>query len=319
MKLLFTLVIAASILSAQVTIIPEADVVHVTIDGKPFTDFYLKGGESMKPYLHPLRSASGKIVTRHFPMETVAGEPVDHPHQRSLWFAHDNVNGFDFWNNEANYKTLKRGRITVEKITGTTNGKNEGTISAVMSWKDPEGNKLLDEARVMTFRKTATLRMVDMDITVTAATKVTFGDSKDGVLGVRLAASLQEGKNSGRGITDEGPHTGTIMNAEGQLKEPAVWGKPSNWMDYSGEVEGEKVGVTIFDHPKNSPRARWHVRAYGLFAANPFGSKTFNKENEAKLTELDAGGTLRLRYRIVIHPGDGKSAGLEKLWADYTK
>ena len=319
MKLLFTLVAAASILSAQVTIIPEADVVHVTIDGKPFTDFYLKGGESMKPYLHPLRSASGKIVTRHFPMETVAGEPVDHPHQRSLWFAHDNVNGFDFWNNEANYKTLKRGRITVEKITGTTNGKNEGTISAVMSWKDPEGNKLLDEARAMTFRKTATLRMVDMDITVTAATKVTFGDSKDGVLGVRLAASLQEGKNSGRGITDEGPHTGTIMNAEGQLKEPAVWGKPSNWMDYSGEVEGEKVGVTIFDHPKKSPRARWHVRAYGLFAANPFGSKTFNKENEAKLTELDAGGTLRLRYRIVIHPGDGKSAGLEKLWADYIK
>ena len=48
---------------------------RVEIDGKPFTDFVLRGGEAMKPYLHPLRSATGKIVTRHFPMETVKGSP----------------------------------------------------------------------------------------------------------------------------------------------------------------------------------------------------------------------------------------------------
>ena len=207
----------------------------------------------------------------------------------------------------------------MEKVSGIKNGKDAGSFTALMSWTDPDGRKLLEQTQITTFRKTKTLRMVDLDITLTASTKVTFGDSKDGVLGVRLAAVLQEGKNSGRGITDPGPHTGTIMNAEGQLKEPAVWGKPSNWMDYSGDVEGEKLGITIFDHPKNAPRARWHVRAYGLFAANPFGSKTFNKENEANITELEPGTKLHLRYRIVIHPGDGKSAGLEKLWAEYVK
>ena len=55
--------------------------VQVQIDGKPFTDFVLHGGNAMKPYLYPLRSAAGKLITRKFPMETVQGEPTDHPHR----------------------------------------------------------------------------------------------------------------------------------------------------------------------------------------------------------------------------------------------
>jgi len=102
MKLICVLVMSTALASAQVKVVSEADRFRVEIDGKPFTDFVLRGGEAMKPYLHPLRSATGKIVTRHFPMEIVKGEPTDHPHQRGLWFAHDSVNGFDFWNNEAN-------------------------------------------------------------------------------------------------------------------------------------------------------------------------------------------------------------------------
>jgi len=53
---------------------------------KPFTTLYL-GGEAPKPYLHPLRAADGKIVTRHFPMEMVEGESRDHPHHRGCGLA----------------------------------------------------------------------------------------------------------------------------------------------------------------------------------------------------------------------------------------
>jgi len=91
--------LATGVGRAQVQVTSQPDRVQVEIDGKPFTDFILRGGEAMKPYLYPLRSASGKIVTRHFPIETVEGEPKDHPHQRGLWFSHERVNGFDFWNN----------------------------------------------------------------------------------------------------------------------------------------------------------------------------------------------------------------------------
>jgi hypothetical protein len=318
MKLIYIFAAATALASAQVKVTPEADRVRVEIDGKPFTDFILRGGEAMKPYLHPLRSASGKIVTRHFPMEMVEGEPKDHPHQRGLWFAHDSVNGFDFWNNEANYTTAIRGRINVDKIASAKGGKKTGSIAANMSWIDPHGVKLLDESRQMTFHSDPTLRIIDFDITLTAATKVTFGDSKDGTFGLRIAPVLQEAASAGHGSVSALPHTGIMTNAEGMEHEKAVWGKPSNWMDYSGEIDGEKVGIAIFDHPENSRRARWHVRAYGLFAANPFGLGTFtgDKSQNGGLA-LEPGGTLRFRYRVIIHPGDVKSAGIGKLWDEY--
>jgi hypothetical protein len=311
---------AAALSSAQVKVVQEADRVRVEIDGKPFTDFILRGGEAMKPYLHPLRSATGKIVTRHFPMEKVEGEPTDHPHQRGLWFAHDSVNGFDFWNNEANYTTAIRGKIVVDKITAAKSGKKAGSIGAKLSWIDPHDVKLLDQSLQMTFHSDPTLRIIDYDTTLTALTKVTFGDSKDGTFGLRIAPVLQEAASAGHGSVSSLPHTGVITNAEGMEHEKAVWGKPSNWMDYSGEIDGEKLGIAIFDHPANSRRARWHVRAYGLFAANPFGLGTFtgDKSQNGSVT-LDPGGTLRFRYRVVIHPGDAKSAGLDKLWDQYLK
>jgi hypothetical protein len=221
--------------SAQVTITPEADAVHVVIDGQPFTDFILRGGNAMKPYLYPLRSATGKLVTRHFPMEKVEGEPTDHPHQRGLWFAHERVNGLDFWNNEADYKTPNRGRIAVTKISEVQSGPATGSFQADLDWTDLNGARVLSEVRRMTFRKTATLRIIDLDVTLTAPGEVTFGDSKDGAFGIRLAPALEEPEGGPPKSGNTIPGTGTILNAEGESSK-AVWGKPSNWIDYSGEV-----------------------------------------------------------------------------------
>ncbi|HEV1283995.1 MAG TPA: DUF6807 family protein, partial [Bryobacteraceae bacterium] len=69
-RLLLCLAAAAS-LTAQVRFKP--DVMAVTIDGKPFTMFHY-GSDAGKPYLAPIFSASGKNITRRFPMEDVAGE-----------------------------------------------------------------------------------------------------------------------------------------------------------------------------------------------------------------------------------------------------
>ena len=77
------LCLAAGVLSAQVHFAPEE--VAVNINGKPFTVFHY-GTDAKKPFLAPLRSASGKIVTRGFPMENLPGESRDHLHHRGLWF-----------------------------------------------------------------------------------------------------------------------------------------------------------------------------------------------------------------------------------------
>src|SRR5882757_378390 len=112
MRQLSILLLSALAASAQVKITPEATKVHIEIDGKAFGDFIFKDDLAMKPYLWPLRAASGTAVTRNWPMETVSDiEPKDHQHQRGLWFGPDDVNGFDFWNNESNYPSTKRGRM----------------------------------------------------------------------------------------------------------------------------------------------------------------------------------------------------------------
>lgn len=38
-----------------------------------------------KPVLYPLKTASGKVLTRGFPLDTIPGERVDHPHHVGHW------------------------------------------------------------------------------------------------------------------------------------------------------------------------------------------------------------------------------------------
>src|ERR1700676_5236998 len=95
-------------LLAQVRFSP--DVLAVTVDGKPFTMFHY-GSDAGKPYLAPIWSASGQIITRRFPMEEVAGESRDHLHHRGLWFSCDEVNGVSFWTNELSYTRKDMGRV----------------------------------------------------------------------------------------------------------------------------------------------------------------------------------------------------------------
>jgi hypothetical protein len=300
---------------AQVKITPGSEKVAVEIDGKPFGDFYVAGADVTKPYLWPLRAASGTYVTRMWPMEKVEEEASitrpDHQHQRGLWFAHDSVNKLDFWNNEASYKTPNRGRMTLKGPVEVRKNGKAASILATFDWIDMDGKNppLLTERRIMTFYPDQDKRVVDVDITLTALQKVTFGDGKDGALGIRMRPILQEDKG-----------TGHITNADGMIGEKSLWGKPSNWCDYSGDVKGEKVGIAILDNPAN-PRhpVRWHARAYGLFAANPFGLAVFtgDKSQDGSIT-IEPGQNLRFRYRIIVHGGDVQSAKIADEWNRYS-
>jgi hypothetical protein len=112
---------------------------------------------------------------------------------------------------------------------------------------------------------------------------------------------------------------GRMVNAEGKETEKNVWGKRSPWVDYFGQVDGQTVGVAIFDNPAN-PRhpTYWHSRAYGLFAANPFGARDFtgDKSQDGRMT-VEPGKTVRFRYRVVIHPGDFRDANIAELYKQY--
>lgn len=295
---------AALPLAAQVRFAP--DTISIDIDGKPFTEFHA-GTDVGKPYLAPLRSASGKIVTRHYPMEMVEGESRDHPHHRGLWFSYDDVNSIKFWENDPSYTKPNIGHIVV-RDTKWNDGAKAGTLTMVADWKNPSGKVELVENRIMTFYSDPALRTIDFDITLTASGKVVFGDTKEGAFAIRLADSMSEKKG------------GKMVNAEGQSGMKAVWGHKSKWVDYSGDVEGEKVGVAIMDHPSN-PRhpTYWHARDYGLFALDPFGQQAFDKTQPESSWTLEKGQSLRFRWRVVIHGGDAESAKIGELYNAFAK
>src|SRR6478672_1534883 len=72
--LAFTLPLCAEVKLTKV----DDDHISVNIDGKPFTDFFF-GANTAKPYMWPLRAASGTVVTRGYPIDAnIPGETHDH-------------------------------------------------------------------------------------------------------------------------------------------------------------------------------------------------------------------------------------------------
>jgi hypothetical protein len=86
-------------------------------------------------------------------------------------------------------------------------------------------------------------------------------------------------------------------------------------------VDGKIVGIAIFDHPDN-PRhpTWWHVRDYGLFAANPFGVHDFEKKPKGTGDfTIPAGQSVTFRYRFYLHKGDEQQAGVAEQYREYSR
>ena len=153
--------------------------------------------------------------------------------------------------------------------------KIEGGRRAVIvtrnDWLAPDGKRVCEDQRSFTFGTDGDARWIDFDITIRASDgPVRFGDTKEGSMAIRLAPTMRLAGKVGKGH---------IVNSAGD-KDGSTWGKRAAWCDYYGPVDGGVVGVAIFDHPEN-PRhpTWWHVRDYGLFAANPFGVSYFEKKD----------------------------------------
>lgn len=293
--------------SSGVSFVKGDGKIDVLIDGKPFTTYYFSP-DLPRPYFHPLRTADGRTITRGFPMiQDAPGEEKDrdHPHHRSCWFTHGNVNGVDYWSAES---AKVPGRIVNRAITTLKEGAKQGVLGVEMDWIDNTGRKVLSQTEQVIFRGKGESRIMDFDIGLTATDQdVKFGDTKEGSFAVRLATPLKERNGA------------SIVNSRGAIGMKNCWGKKAEWVDYSGTLGGSKVGLAMMDHPGNLRYpTTWHVRDYGLFAANPFGLSEFTGDKTVDGSYvLPAGKTLRLRYRILIHPGDATEARIADAYQKY--
>ena len=300
----------------QVTLTQGPEQIAVEVDGKPFTVVYISGKDLNRPYLHPLRSASGKIVNRSFPAGQLPGETTDHPHHAGLFYGHGDVNGYNYWAiqnvpTSASKPNATMGRIVLKEVLSVKSGKESGSVDVVFNWLTPDGRPLLIETRKMTFYAHPELRIVDFDFDFRA-------DRQGCVPRHQRGYVCHAYGNGARGTFREGARTrpaclrepGKLVNAQGSEREANVWGKQSEWVDYSGNLDGETVGVVMMDHPGN-PRhpTYWHSRGYGLHSINPFGVSDFlnDKAQNGSLT-LEAGEHVRFRYRVIIHPGASRDS-----------
>ncbi len=288
--------------------------IRVTIDGDLFTELLTEGHH--KPILFPVIGPHGVSMTRHYPIEEAApGEEADHPHQKSLWFTHGDVNGVDFWT-EYDRKTKqpapdKYGRVVQKKVLETCSGE-VGVIRTANEWVAPGGKVLVSDERTLEFRRLPGGRVIDFTVKLKADHgDVTFGETKEGTMAIRTHPALRlEGKVA----------KGKAASSEGVTGRD-VWGKPARWVDYWAPVEGHVVGVAIMDHPAN-PRhpTRWHARQYGLIGANPFGGGDFDKSLKGTgAMTLKSGDTATFRYRFYFHDGEHDKADVEKVYAEFSK
>jgi len=283
-----------------VTLTEGKEGVDILLDGKLFTRYRVDGP---KPYCWPLMGPTGQPITRSYPMEQVAGESTDHPHHRSFWFGFGDVNDEDFWS-----ESEEAGKIVHQAFEGLFSSPVVGRLRARSRWVAAEGKQVCQEVRELRIYRTGRGRLLDFEVTLLATEgPVVMGDTKEGMMAVRVASSMEVPRGAGH-----------IVNSRGQ-RDGATWGKQAEWCDYWGPVAGQTVGIAILEHPESFRHPTyWHVRDYGLFAANPFGVHDFlGQPGQPGAYTIPAGGAITFRYRLYLHTGDEQQAGVADLYQQY--
>ncbi|RFC45457.1 MAG: Methane oxygenase PmoA [Verrucomicrobia bacterium] len=308
---------------AQVVAIkPTEKGLRIEVDGALFTEYVVK--DTQRPYFYPVIGPNGVGVTREYP--TPAGEKFDHVHHSSVWFGHDGVNGLNFWAFPPN-----SGRVEHTEFRDIHAEANRASFSAKARWTSAKGETVLsDERRFVIVALPDGARQIDLTFTfIASAGDVSFRETKEGAMGIRVAPSIAMPGH--KYSADEG--RGHILTSTGK-RDTEAWGTRGNWVSYYGpDSSGGVVSITMMDHPLNLNHPTWwHVRDYGLFAANPFGKSDFEASREAQKQQATAvekgvdkvshtitsGASLTQRYRILIEKGEPAPTKIDRVFDAYS-
>lgn len=259
------------------TVVPVADH-QVSFQAEGAERFrWHHGPQYPRPFFYPLVGpASGLPLTR-------MGHPgaPDHDHHRSIWFAHNNATGIDFWA-DGKSKIVQRQWLAYE------DGGDEAVMAVRLGWNDGHDPKDLLEQDVYAALRLGPGGTTLMEVQTTIkpiAERFEFGKTNFGFLAVRVAKAISATFGCGR-----------LTNSEGLVGEKAIFGQRAKWMDYSGEqIAGKPEGITFFDHPANRGHpTHWHVRDDGWMGASACFAEPWMATKAAQVS---------LRYLIHAHPG----------------
>jgi hypothetical protein len=293
--------------AAEIKIRQNEESLDVTVDGKPFTTYRFAPTPDdpawHRPYFWPVLSAEGVELTsdqwrlQQKQTTEAAKKKIDHPHQRSVWVGHGDVNGADHWT----HKNLKQNHLKFRSIDA------DGFVEE-LAWEGKEAGKpVLTEVRTVKFIAYPDgARAIDCTSTFTAAGgDVEFKCKPLNVSGVeagwfaaRVAPSVSEGIKGGGS---------TIVSSAGAANEKDARSRPATWCDYAGPIDGKTWGVALFDHPDNPGHPTpFHVRAFGL--VTHIGTHDWTLAN---------GRSQTLRHRLLFHPGDAAAGKLDERYKEF--
>ncbi|MBC7856853.1 MAG: PmoA family protein [Pirellulaceae bacterium] len=272
---------------------------------QPVATYFATDEKISRPFYAHVFTQDGIAVTRTFPPK--AGEPADHADMHpGIWLAFGDLSGHDFWRN----KSRVRGNylpVPKEKADELYFSVLNNYVTMLKEGEKPIAREICRH----TWSHAAGGLLLSLDSELESADaeqSLIFGDQEEMGLGVRVATPLR--------VKDAG---GEIRTSDGKRNEKEAWGKQAKWCDYSGVVDGRRIGITLMPHPDNFRESWFHVRDYGLMVANPFGRNAFTSGEKSRI-EVKPGEKLRLRFGVWIHSGKGTSdKELESVYQDYVK
>ena len=286
------LFVALGNLKAQPKITAEkvGDKIEFRVDGNLFTSYILSEYEKY-PFFFPVNGPSNASVT--------SMRNANYPHHSSLFFGCDRVNGGNYWQ-----EGLERGQIISLRADILETGGDKAVIENECIWRRPGADAPVKDKRKITVTIPSKDKFIlDFDVTMEMLMDVTIEKTNHSLFSGRVDPDLAV------------INGGTMINAEGETSEKGTFGKRSAWMDYYGNRQGKIEGIAILQHPSNewfpSP---WFTRDYGFFSPTPMYWPADDKS-----TELKKGDLIKLRYRVIVHTGDSKAAGIAAEFEKYSK
>lgn len=277
------------VLAEKLTAVKVGSKINISIDGKFFTSYVFSADEKY-PFFFPVNGPlSGGSLT------SMRNDP--YPHHSSLYFACDQVNGGNYWQ-----EGLERGRIISVNAEIVKEGGDSVIITDECIWSRPGAlTPIKDTRKIIITAPSATIRQIDFEITLDALIDVTFRKTGHSLFTARMATDL---------IVQNG---GTLVNAEGDRNEKATFGKKTAWMDYYGKRGNNIEGLAIIQHPSNPwYPATWFTRDYGHFSP-----AVMNWPENGENIFLKKGAKLSFRYRVLVHGGDPVTAKIAEIFAKY--
>lgn len=289
-------------LTASLAAAQQSAPFDVLVNGKSATSLY-PGAEFDKPFLYPIRTPAGHVLSRGFPISPVEGESNDHGWHRGFFYGHGIINGQDFWR-ELGHEKASRLVSAPHSISNA-----RGVLSFASDMVIPSGATIGKIAQQYTINAESTMYAMEVSITIEAnrGQPLVFGDTDDGGFAFRLSDSFREDRGA------------RLSNSEGLTGTAKMWGQPARWVHYEADLPTGSAGVAVLDHPSNLRHpTRWHARGYSLCAANPFALRSFTKDQSSDGSfTITAGKSLRLRYLVLIHDGALPAKAVEQRYRQF--